>query len=264
MPIRRPRAFYQIVQEDGDGADTFLDLTDTPSSYTGDGGDCVKVKSDASGLEFATCSGGATTFLGLTDTPSSYSGQGSKIVVVNSGATALEFATQPTAAKWSLIDDLTLTNDTDGQLSFSGITENNYAAFKIKGYVTDSVSNGSATAMFCVESGSTKKSSGDYINENSNSASALQNLVEGSTAADFVLGIFDCDLYGIASGSTLIAMLETYHVKTSTGALGYVGVSGLSQRGFRTGTAATEAIEIGSVVGTGTMSGWFGLYGLSK
>lgn len=35
--------------------------------------------------------GGATTFLGLTDTPNSYSGQGNKYVAVNSGETALEF-----------------------------------------------------------------------------------------------------------------------------------------------------------------------------
>jgi hypothetical protein len=36
---------------------------------------------------------GSSTFLGLTDTPSSYSGQGGKVVAVNSGATALEFTT---------------------------------------------------------------------------------------------------------------------------------------------------------------------------
>jgi len=35
--------------------------------------------------------GGATDFLSLTDTPSSYSGQGEKYVAVNSGETALEF-----------------------------------------------------------------------------------------------------------------------------------------------------------------------------
>ncbi len=45
-------------------------------------------------LVFAELStGGVTTFLALTDTPSSYSGQGGKVVQVNAGATALEFAT---------------------------------------------------------------------------------------------------------------------------------------------------------------------------
>jgi hypothetical protein len=42
--------------------------------------------------------GGATTFLGLTDTPASYSGQGGKGVRVNAGGTALEFIDFATAA----------------------------------------------------------------------------------------------------------------------------------------------------------------------
>lgn len=37
-----------------EGVSTFLSLTDTPSSYTGQGGKYVAVKSDASGLEFVT------------------------------------------------------------------------------------------------------------------------------------------------------------------------------------------------------------------
>lgn len=40
---------------------------------------------------------GATTFLGLTDTPGSFSGQGLAFVRVNTGATALEFITPATA-----------------------------------------------------------------------------------------------------------------------------------------------------------------------
>jgi hypothetical protein len=40
---------------------------------------------------WSTVSGGSSTFLDLTDTPSSYSGQANKLVKVNSGATALEF-----------------------------------------------------------------------------------------------------------------------------------------------------------------------------
>ncbi len=41
----------------------------------------------------AWATGGATTFLALTDTPASYSGQTLKVVRVNAGETALEFAT---------------------------------------------------------------------------------------------------------------------------------------------------------------------------
>jgi len=37
---------------------TFLGLTDTPNSYSGQGGKCIKVGSSESGLEFGDCSGG--------------------------------------------------------------------------------------------------------------------------------------------------------------------------------------------------------------
>ena len=44
----------------GGGASNFTALGDTPNDYTGSGGKFVRVKSDASGLEFATASGGCT------------------------------------------------------------------------------------------------------------------------------------------------------------------------------------------------------------
>jgi len=40
------------------GVSTFVDLTDTPGSYSGEGGKVVAVKSDASGLEFVAAGGG--------------------------------------------------------------------------------------------------------------------------------------------------------------------------------------------------------------
>jgi hypothetical protein len=43
----------------GGGATTFLQLTDTPSSYSGQAGKVVKVKTDETGLEFGTSSGGS-------------------------------------------------------------------------------------------------------------------------------------------------------------------------------------------------------------
>ena len=42
------------------GATTFLQLTDTPSSYSGYGGYVVKVKADETGLEFGTVTGGTS------------------------------------------------------------------------------------------------------------------------------------------------------------------------------------------------------------
>src|SRR3990170_7447916 len=38
---------------------TFLDLTDTPNSYSGEGANCVKVNVGETGLEFGSCTAGA-------------------------------------------------------------------------------------------------------------------------------------------------------------------------------------------------------------
>ena len=40
---------------------TFLSLTDTPSSYSGQGGNCVKVSAGETTLEFGACAGGSET-----------------------------------------------------------------------------------------------------------------------------------------------------------------------------------------------------------
>jgi hypothetical protein len=58
----------------GSGASTFLDLTDTPTTYSGAEGKYLRAT--ASGTEWATVSGavGSSNFLELTDTPSTYNG----------------------------------------------------------------------------------------------------------------------------------------------------------------------------------------------
>ena len=50
----------------GSGASTFVELTDTPSSYSGEGGKVVSVKSDGTGLEFTTPSGGGASGVTLS------------------------------------------------------------------------------------------------------------------------------------------------------------------------------------------------------
>ena len=47
------------------GTTTFTGLTDTPSSYTGQGGNFVKVNSTPDGLEFGTGGGGLPIVLSL-------------------------------------------------------------------------------------------------------------------------------------------------------------------------------------------------------
>lgn len=74
---------FTLVAEGGINPDTLWVLTTNDPITLG-----------TTALSFSQLSGsGATTFLGLTDTPSSYSGAGGQFVRVNTGATALEFAT---------------------------------------------------------------------------------------------------------------------------------------------------------------------------
>lgn len=70
------------------GVTGFTGLTDTPASITAN--QYLKGNAGGTALEFGTIS---QTFTGLTDTASSYAGQGGKILAVNSGATAVEFIT---------------------------------------------------------------------------------------------------------------------------------------------------------------------------
>ena len=71
----------------------FLDLTDTPVSYSGHPFDLVTVDSSSTALQFTSASEALSLaqFTSLGDTPGTYSGAGGKSVVVNAGATGLEF-----------------------------------------------------------------------------------------------------------------------------------------------------------------------------
>jgi hypothetical protein len=93
----------------GGGTTTFLGLTDSPSTYSGQAGKIPKVNSGETGLEFGTAVG---TFLGLTDTPGTYSGQAGKIPKVNSSATGLEFSSDVPQVHAVFVDQKT--NGTDG------------------------------------------------------------------------------------------------------------------------------------------------------
>lgn len=63
-------------------ATDFADLADTPANFSGAGGKTVRVNSAPDALEFVD-----SDFLNLTDTPSSYTGYG--LIAVNGGGTAL-------------------------------------------------------------------------------------------------------------------------------------------------------------------------------
>lgn len=80
----------------GGGAQSFLQLNDTPSSYTGYGSYLVRVKPTQDGLEFVPAAsggggGGASSFIDLMDTPSSYTTYSGCFLLVNPTETGIEF-----------------------------------------------------------------------------------------------------------------------------------------------------------------------------
>ena len=63
------QGYYVYASPTGGNVTTFLELTDTPISFTGEGGKYVKVADNETELEFAAETGGTTNFTGLSDTP---------------------------------------------------------------------------------------------------------------------------------------------------------------------------------------------------
>lgn len=95
-------------------ASTFLELTDAPSTYSGQGLKVVRVNTGATALEFVTFK-----FENLNDAPS-YSGNSLKYLRCNTGETALEFAS-PDTIQYTAGDMLLLSADTE-RSSSSGST----------------------------------------------------------------------------------------------------------------------------------------------
>jgi len=84
----------------------------------GTAGQVLKVNTGATGYEFANEGGGASTFVELTDTPANYTGSSLKFARVNAGETALEFAAEAdpnvdtdAEIKAILVDEVTKTGD---------------------------------------------------------------------------------------------------------------------------------------------------------
>jgi hypothetical protein len=99
------------------GATTFLGLTDTPSSYTGAVGQYVRVKTDGTGLEFATVSGGTGDVSGANNV-----GTGSAIYK-QENAGILEFRTLKAAS--SKVSVATTTDDVTVDVVEANIGLNN-------------------------------------------------------------------------------------------------------------------------------------------
>jgi hypothetical protein len=67
LKVNNDATGYEFVSGGGSGATVFTELSDVPSSYSGQGSKIVAVKSDASGLEFINNTSGSSTLSALTD-----------------------------------------------------------------------------------------------------------------------------------------------------------------------------------------------------
>ena len=100
----------------------FIDLTDTPSSYTSSAGMFVAVNSGATGLEFKSVTD-TDTFGNLLDTPNSYVGYSGYSVVVNASETGLIFSQiQNTLLDLNDIDSTGYTSTNEILMVNSGLT----------------------------------------------------------------------------------------------------------------------------------------------
>lgn len=75
------------------GANAFTELSDAPSSFTGHGGEAVKVKADETGLEFGAVAGGgsSTVFLVFTPLNAIFPGSGFASFTVRNNHSLLAF-----------------------------------------------------------------------------------------------------------------------------------------------------------------------------
>lgn len=104
----------------------FLELTDTPNTYSGSAGRSVVVNPTETGLIFTTISGGSSgvsTFLSLTDTPSTYSGFGGHLALVKRNETGLEFSDTIDANRFIITNSGGMaTTNSFAQINMSGYT----------------------------------------------------------------------------------------------------------------------------------------------
>ncbi len=90
VPASPARGQFAIIN--ATGQDMQVEITSQPlSAPVIAAGDAAVLSNDGVNIELLSSGSGGGTFLSLSDTPSSYSGQGGKAVTVNSGGTALEF-----------------------------------------------------------------------------------------------------------------------------------------------------------------------------
>jgi len=105
-----PVHYHSSIEGDGGFIEpspvTFIDLTDTPSTYSGTGG--MVLTSTGSGTVWTNSDGTTSSFIDLTDTPSTYSGTGG--MVLTSTGSGISWASGSEGSSWHYGDGIPLTS----------------------------------------------------------------------------------------------------------------------------------------------------------
>jgi hypothetical protein len=148
---------------------------------------------------------GITTFLGLTDTPSSYTGQSGKIPAVNVGETALEFITAGSGDMTTTVyDPAGINEQLVGLTAIQTLT--NKTITSPLGIVSDDIDDSTSVNKFTTSADITRlaNTSGTNTGDQDLSAYALStDLTDGSVNANFLSVITTDEVYGVAWNGSL-------------------------------------------------------------
>jgi len=234
--------------------------------------DQVLATDGAGTVSWATASGGVSTYLGLTDTPASFSGQALKIPRVNAGETAIEFVDPPANSTYET-DMVIIDQQTASAVSQIDFTFDPSLYYEIELFITDLVpaTTGQALGLQVSEDGGSTFKSGatDYRTTLYNAQNDTTLSAFGIVASEIRLGnnnvntagegtIIKADISGFKSGDRFNVLGNSSQVASSSSPR-YSGTAGL----FELNTNEIDAIRLAYVSGNIT-SGEFILRGRLK
>lgn len=237
------------------GAQNFLELLDSPSTYpTSAGGQVVAINSSTDGLEFydvntpianlqsqLTALNNSQTFLDLSDTPSTFAGSdlyvpqvsGSELVFVPFSSLTTDFVTTTALSGSVTVTDLTATDSiTTGDLTVTSITVVSGGVFTFDTLNVQSISGVDAYEVDYDNSGSTLSANNveTALTELDNDLNNIQTTIRGQEALNTTDLVYSID-FGLAITGTPIPVV-TLVSPTSGGTTHVESIFDVTDTGF--------------------------------
>lgn len=192
-PLVIGSTLIEFTQFTGAGSSSFVALSDTPSSYTSQGGKLVRVNAGESGLEFIDpTTVGRTKFIDLNDCPSAY--DNGKIVV--SGALGINFA--PNKVFGGLFSDVPSTIGSSNQTLLSNGLAMSFVDFKLTSLVDCPQTMGSEGQMLAV--GALNRF--EFIDVDDSPVNGHRNPISSNWGYDH--SVAETNVHGAPAGSKLL------------------------------------------------------------